>query len=59
MKTRTINICRYIEYLVHVVHKIGYVPVCVSWRARAHREWELCEKSTYLSLCLAKGAVGV
>jgi hypothetical protein len=27
--------------------------------ARAHRDWEVCEKSTFLSLCVAKGAVGV
>jgi hypothetical protein len=26
---------------------------------QAPREWEVCEKSTFLSLCLAKGAVGV
>jgi hypothetical protein len=26
---------------------------------RAHSEWEVCDKSTFLSLCLAKEAVGV
>jgi hypothetical protein len=27
-------------------------------RARARRMWEVCEKRTFLILCLAKGAVG-
>jgi hypothetical protein len=53
------------EYLSH---KITYykntlrifVPVwLISWRARAHREWEVCEKRTFLSLCLAEAEVGI
>jgi hypothetical protein len=37
------------------------MPLCVTYlaRARARREWEVCEGMTFLSLCLAKGAVGV
>jgi hypothetical protein len=28
-------------------------------RARTVRKWQVCEKSTFLSLCLAKGAACV
>jgi hypothetical protein len=39
------------------VHNIWLIRSCVTHLlacARAHREWEVCEKNTFLSLCLIK-----
>jgi hypothetical protein len=54
IKLRTVNT----QYLVH---KSEYILFDSShgMHIQAHKEWEVCEKSMFLSLCLAKGSVGV
>jgi hypothetical protein len=47
-------------YTEYVAYRSGYVLVThLLSRSRALREWEVYQKGTLLSLCLAKGEVGV